>query len=460
MRLWQRLCLLALCAQLIACGGPGQGSEQRAGLSSSPADCSLEAQRLWLEAWMRDWYFWYQSVPAVPMQSPGVLGPQDAMRAHFKSMLFQGSDNLPADRWSFVEDSERYQQYYGVGMNLGFGLSVAGQAEDPLPLRIRWVEPRSAAGAAGLQRGDIIVSMQSRPAQFWKQTNDFSVLLANTVGDRLELEVLTDLGTRRVELVASLYPVTSVFVPAVESTWLGSDGRRAGYVFLKDFIDASMEPLGRALDELASRGIRDLILDLRYHGGGRLDLATRLASSFAPQSLRGEVFAELVYNDKHAGAIQVERFGDPAPLPKLELDRLVVLTGPRTCSASEVLINGLKSRSASLQVVSVGGKTCGKPFGFHPADACGLQYHAVNFMVRNARGQASELDGMTPDCVAGDDYQTPLGRAGDPLVESARYWLSYGRCPTPVQSQAATPRKSAAQTLGVQDGDAPRAMYR
>ncbi|NCW18808.1 MAG: peptidase S41, partial [Betaproteobacteria bacterium] len=196
------------------------------------------------------------------------------------------------------------------------------------------------------------------------------------------------------------------------------------------------------------------------HGGGRLDLATRLASSFAPQSLRGEVFAELVYNDKHAGAIQVERFGDPAPLPKLELDRLVVLTGPRTCSASEVLINGLKSRSASLQVVSVGGKTCGKPFGFHPADACGLQYHAVNFMVRNARGQASELDGMTPDCVAGDDYQTPLGRAGDPLVESARYWLSYGRCPTPVQSQAATPRKSAAQTLGVQDGDAPRAMYR
>jgi hypothetical protein len=65
------------------------------------------------------------------------------------------------------------------------------------------------------------------------------------------------------------------------------------------------------------------------------------------------------------------------PAPALGLPRVIVLMGPRTCSASEQVINGL--RGAGVEVVAVGDTTCGKPVGFLPTNACGQTYSVVNF---------------------------------------------------------------------------------
>ena len=468
MRLLQYLGAISLAAVLCACSGGGgerQANAAYTGLFSQPDSCSLAAQQAWLQAWMRDWYFWYQDIPSNPDAVDTQLEPVAAMRAHFTNLLSKGTPLRPADRWSFVEAIDRYQQYYDEGINIGFGLSVAGQPDDPLPLRVRWVEPLSAAGLAGIKRGDIVVSIQGKPAKYWKDSNDFSALAANEVGERLAIELDGSTGVRSLNLIATRYAVSSIALPPYDAAPLVVSGRRVAYLFLKDFIEPSTPALRLALDDMVAGGVRDLILDLRYHGGGRVDVATRLASAIAPSSLRSEVFSQLIYNDKHPRANASERFVDPSPLPSMQLERVVVLTGSRTCSASEMLIHGLKNRHPSLDFVSIGSRTCGKPYGFHPVSACGQSYHAVNFEVRDAKGVPSNIAGIEPTCYASDDYQSVLGSASDPLIQAALTWLGGGQC---VVDRAAM----RAQSLGVgsegqpigrsskliEDGDAPKAI--
>ncbi|MEG0886691.1 MAG: S41 family peptidase, partial [Janthinobacterium sp.] len=167
-------------------------------------------------------------------------------------------------------------------------------------------------------------------------------------------------------------------------------------------------------------GISDLVLDVRYNGGGYLDVASELAYMIAgPQITAGKTFEQVLANDKtrpeapvpfHA---QSQGFAGPNPLPKgtllpsLGLKRVTLLTTGNTCSASEAIINGL--RGVDVQVNLIGGTTCGKPYGFYPTPNCGTTYFAVQFQGVNAKGYGDFADGMAPTCDVTDDYQHQLG---------------------------------------------------
>jgi len=241
-------------------------------------------------------------------------------------------------------------------------------------------------------------------------------------------------------------------------------------VFLKDFIDTARQPLALVLQELQRAQVKDLVLDLRYNGGGRVDFTRQVASAMVGQRLYGEVFTRLVYNERQPEAEFAYLFADPHPLASLGLERLVVLTGPRTCSASELLINGLKARTPSLSVGVVGERSCGKPYGFIPRASCGLTYNAVNFTTLNARGEANYANGMLPDCQVRDQYQDPLGSTEEALLSAARQWLDQGSCPAappvlgpsvlrvPPTSEGRESPAAPAFARPVQDGDIPRGL--
>ena len=83
------------------------------------------------------------------------------------------------------------------------------------------------------------------------------------------------------------------------------------------------------------------------------------------------------------------------------LSRVYVLTGPRTCSSSEQLINGLRP---FVNVITIGDTTCGKPVGFLPqADGCGTVVNAVNFEAVNAVNEGRYFDGFDASCPVADD---------------------------------------------------------
>ena len=215
------------------------------------------------------------------------------------------------------------------------------------------------------------------------------------------------------------------------------------------------------IDELARAGVTDMVLDLRYNGGGYLAIASQLAYMIAGPDARGRVFSELQFNDKHGESNPVTGdrlvpsyfrdattgwFDEPGgvPLPYLSLSRVFVLSGPGTCSASEAVINGL--RGIDVEVVLIGATTCGKPYGFYPQDNCGTTYNTVQFRGVNAKGFGDYADGFTPanapgaastkisGCAVADDFGHMFGDPSEGRLAAALRYRVDGVCPAPASA--------------------------
>lgn len=400
-----RLAAIPLALLLAACGGGSDGP-------SGSASCDVAAQNRWLRDYMLDWYYWSGVSP-----NPDPAG-YASVASYFDALRFPGAGTVPADRWSYFQSSASYNQFFAEGRTLGYGVFVNG-IELELPLKVRMTEPQSPAAAAGLQRGDTIVSINGRSAAELVAANDFAVLSPAQEGDRIELVVDSGSGPRNVTLIATTYTLTPVPVSALLDV---PGGAKAGYVVLKDFITQAEQPLRDAFASFRAAGATELIIDLRYNGGGRVSTAAMLASQVVGAVRSGQLFTELRYNAAHQASNSPYRYAD-APGPAF--GRVVVLTGPRSCSASELVVNGLAPHA---NVVTIGAATCGKPFGFSPVESCATTFSAVNFQSYNAAGEGDYYDGIPATCAARDEFSGTLGDPAESLTAAAVSYLGAGSC--------------------------------
>jgi carboxyl-terminal processing protease len=406
---WSAALAAAAAAALAACGGSDGGAPV------GSVSCDVASQKTWLRGYMQDWYLWAGSAP-----DPDPAG-YTTVAAYFEALRYPGAGPVPGDHWSYLQDSASYNQFFAEGRTMSYGIFVNG-LELQLPLRVRMTEPLSPAGAA-LQRGDIIVSANGRSAAELVAANDFTVFSPAKEGDQLTL-VIDRAGVQSsVVLTAATFALTPV--PAAHLITL-TGGTKAGYVVLKDFITQAEAPLASALADFRAAGASELIVDLRYNGGGRISTANVLASQIVGALHQGKVFTELRYNAAHQASNSSFVLG-AAPAPAF--GRVVVLTGPRTCSASELVVNGLKPYA---QVVTIGGATCGKPFGFSPVESCATTFSAVNFQSYNAAGQSDYYTGIAPTCAATDAFTGTPGDPAEALTAAAATYLTTDSCPTAV----------------------------
>ena len=238
---------------------------------------------------------------------------------------------------------------------------------------------------------------------------------------------------------------------------LSTDTGFVGYLTFNDHIATAEAELVNAIESLRDSNIEDLILDLRYNGGGYLDIANELAYMIAgPNATSGRTFESQQFNDKHpsvnpvTGASLVPRsFHNQAQgfsvdrgvlLPYLDLSRVYVLTSGNTCSASEAIINGL--RGIDVEVIQIGTTTCGKPYGFYEMANCGTSYFSIQFKGVNAKGYGDYSDGFSPSnlatiegepvpgCAVADDLGNPLGNSNEAMLKAALdYRANPGNCP-------------------------------
>jgi hypothetical protein len=401
---------VALAAALVAACG---GSDPE--ISQANTGCNLDEQKTWLRGYMRDWYFWAGSSPD---PEPG---PYASVASYFDALLLpgEGSTTDLARRWSYITDTAVYNQFFDEGKSLGYGISVNGVERTP-PLKLRYVEPLSPGGKAGLQRGDTVVSINGVSAADMLASQDFG-LNPGRVGETADVVIDRGAGPTSYRLSAASYtltPVTSVAVLTLPN------GSKAGYLSLKDFIPSAEAPLADAFSSFAAQGASELILDLRYNGGGRISTSTLLASLAAGINRNGAAFAKLRFNSKQAARYNYTFNLEGAT--RSGYSRVVVLTGSRTCSASELIVNGLKPYTT---VVSIGGTTCGKPVGFSPRDNCGSTYSAVNFESVNANNQGGYHDGIAATCPASEAFSGTLGTPSEKLTAAALDYLQTGVCP-------------------------------
>jgi hypothetical protein len=246
-------------------------------------------------------------------------------------------------------------------------------------------------------------------------------------------------GTRQVTMTSAA--VTYDPVP----TWgvINQPDGPVGYLLFNDHVAPAERELLDAINGLRTAGVQDLVLDLRYNGGGYLAIANELAYMIANTTrTAGRTFERLMFNDKYT---TVDVAGQPitptpfystakgftvatgTPLPSLNLERVYVLTGNNTCSASESIINGL--RGVGVQVYQIGETTCGKPYGFYPEDNCGTTYFSIQFQGVNAAEFGNYPDGFVPGsadsgstirgCRVADDFSNQLGNPLEARLKAA-----------------------------------------
>lgn len=421
------LVFTAAALSLLALGACGGGSSSSGAASvAGPDQCSAPAQKDSLRSYMLDNYLWSGASP-----NPEPTG-FDSLQSYFDALLFRGAAGVPADRWSYISESASYNQYFEDGKTLGYGVAVNG-LEQLLPLKLRYVEPQSPAAAQGLARGDVVLAINGRPSAALLASLDFGALGASTTGEQVTLQIAGAAGPRNVTLTSAIYPLTPLPVSRVLDL---ANGGKAGYLVLKEFVTQAEVPLADAFAAFRAAGASELILDLRYNGGGRVSTANLLASLVAGKARNGKVFVRLNFNARQSAS----NFSYNFAAAETGFARVLVLTGSRTCSASELIVNGLRPY---VDVVTLGGQTCGKPVGFVPEEVCDSTVSAVNFETLNVRGEGGYFDGLAPSCPVAEDFDKPFGDPSETLTAAALRYVQSGRC-TPVAVNPSAAVKAAA----------------
>jgi hypothetical protein len=178
--------------------------------------------------------------------------------------------------------------------------------------------------------------------------------------------------------------------------------------------------------------VQEVVLDLRYNGGGLVSTSARLASHVAGSANAGRTYAQLRYNDRSTGSNQ--RFGFDPLVNMPTRPRVWVLAGRRTCSASEQLVGGL--RGIGIEVELIGEATCGKPVGFVPVQACSRSWSIVNFESVNERGEGRYWDGFSPTCAVPEDFLSPQNDPADALFGAALARADGAACPAVADGRA------------------------
>ncbi|MEO7391040.1 MAG: S41 family peptidase [Ramlibacter sp.] len=429
-RFYQVVALLA--ALLAGCGGGGGGTAtpttaappvETSQAPAAPASCSLADQKTWLSASMRDRYFWYDRMGTANAAAPNI-------DSYFASLLYS-----PVDRYSYTQPAATFTQFYAEGTRLGYGYSLVFTDSLSTTMRVRAVEPASPVALAGIRRGDFVLSIDGRtPSQLAAE----GLAAVSTEGVPRTFVLRDRAGAQRTITVSSaVFALAPVLAQSVLDVATPSGSRKVAYMAYQEFISAGNTAMGEAFSRFASQGATELVLDLRYNGGGEVGIARNLSSMIGGSRLAGQTFTQLRFNGKHPEdnlTIPFTADGRVLPGPPLQgLRRVFVIASSGTASASELVINSLKP---FMEVVLVGGTTYGKPYGFEPVQACGTVFNAVNFESVNALGVGGYNNGISPTCVVPDDLDHALGDPAEGRIAAALYFAGNGVCPATASALA------------------------
>ena len=395
---------------------------------------SLMDELKWLRSFYDETYLWYRELPT-NLRLENYTRAVDFFDVYKSSAVT--ASGLPKDRFHFTYPTAVWDALSSSGSEVGYGLTwVSNQSASNWVVAA--VAPASPAALADVRRGDVLTSVDGVPLtdNSGAAVNRINAgLFPSTAGQTHQL-ALTRAG---VGLLVNLTAQQVTSPPVQNVKTIDTSTGKVGYLQFDDHNQLSESELAKAFTALKSADIVDLVLDMRYNGGGYLAVASELAYMIAgPEASSGKAFERLQYNDKmppqapqpfldKAFGFKGSQLAGGAALPYLGLKRVTILTTPGTCSASESVINGL--RGIDVEVNLIGGETCGKPYGFVPADNCGTTYFAIQLQGANHKDFGDYANGFQPTCRVGDDFGHALGDSSERLLSTALSYRANGICP-------------------------------
>jgi C-terminal processing protease CtpA/Prc len=422
LRLWLSVLAIASTSLLgSGCGGGGGGGE-----------CSQEAQKQFVLDTAEDWYL-FQPIPNVnPDDYATADDLLDAITAQARA---QGKDRF----FSFLTTTAADDQFFGEGQSVAFGVGTELRDDRLFITRVEngdsayGIAP-APASLAGFHRGDEVLAIGPDPDHLVSvQTLAAQGLVSAafgppTVGLQRSFRVQPfDGGDPEIRTMQKAL-ITLDPVPIVIPQ---DGGDPIGYVALESFITPADRQLRDAFAAFQAQGIHDVIVDLRYNGGGLIDVAQVLASLLA-EGHAGDPMFTFQFNAKHSDQNQTVDFGSESDA--IAANRIAFIATDATASASELTINSLEPYA---DVAIIGGQTFGKPVGQSGFEMqpCGILLRLIAFQTVNANGEGGYFNGL-PDaqfsgafCAADDDLLHDRGDPAEDSTGTALSWIMNGTCP-------------------------------
>ncbi len=371
----------------------------------------------WIHEEMTYNYLWPDKMPALAKTNTS-SNPMD----YFYTIL---NDYPTTDRFSWIDSSSTNLINQLNGINTVLGIRVSPFYTDDtrvnVALVIAYVLKGSPAEKNGLKRGDIILSVDDQKVT---SSNYNSVLQNQTL--KLGLGAYSNKVFSSTGKSVTVTKVELQTNPILQDTVINWAGKKVGYFAYLQFLTSFDDSLRAVFGRFKDKGVNELVIDLRYNGGGYVsnsDLLTNLMAKDLASRVN-TVMNKRQYNDALTKEIK-KQYGEAALVTnfKMEannistLNRVFFLTSTGTASASELVINNLKG--LSMTVVLIGEHTYGKNVGsFTITDDAkrwnyGLQ--PITFKILNSKDQSDygSVNGFLPDYQLADDI-LPYKLLGDP----------------------------------------------
>jgi carboxyl-terminal processing protease len=439
-----------LACTLAACGGGGSSSPPTSGGGTSPtptptptpASCSLRAQQDFADSVLNEWYLFPNLLATANPASFTNL--QDYLDARVAPARAQNRDRFFTFATSIAEENALINS----GSSAGFGIRLF---YDTASNRVFVTEAFEGANglAAGIDRGTEITAIGTSSANLQSVASLMAsggpqavanALGPSTAGVTRVLRFIQEAGGPTIE--ASVTKTDFALDPLSDrygAMILNEGGKRVGYINLRTFIIAdATNQLRTAFGQFAAQGVTEAIIDLRYNGGGLVNVA-EVMGDLLGQGRTGQVFSRTVLRASKAAENETRLFRTEANA--IAPTRLAFITTNASASASELVANAMIPYLGTNMAL-IGTDTFGKPvgqFGFDLA-ACDLRVRAVTFQTVNANDQGEYYTGLASvvpnTCRAGDDITRPLGDAREASIAAALDFLG-GRSCTPITAGSA-----------------------
>jgi carboxyl-terminal processing protease len=447
----------------------------------------------WLRAWSHRTYLWYDEIidrdPDTAfydeLSEVQALDAEYGDVTNFFSNISAQDEIIPTDvffhtqrtteltqsgtakdNYHFTYDTEVWEQLTSSGISVTYGYEFHldnGSAPGQRVFIISYVYENSPLFGQ-VSRGTKILEIDGVSMANANSQAEFDVLNSGifpSAIDETHEFLVQDAGSTETRIVTAIAKELELSTVPIHTT-LDTDDGKVGYLLFTAHRFPAQAALVNAIGDLSDQNIQDLVVDLRFNGGGSLFIASQLAYMVTgDDQTSSRAFEKLTFNDKYPTTnpvtgeqlsedpfydVEFELLDDGRlrytnkKLPSLNLNRIYVLTTDDTCSASESFMNGLAG--IDVEVIQIGGKTCGKPYGFYATDNCGTSYFTVQFKGENDKGFGEYSDGfapvndpngigeLVPGCYLEETFGPPLGDPEEGFLKAALVHRADGSCPT------------------------------
>jgi len=361
----------------------------------------------------RDIYLWNTQIPDT-FKTQDYSDPNAIMVGIRKYSKETGFTD-PVDHYSFAAKKTDWDNISsGVAKDFGLNIFFLQQGD----LRVRFVEPLSPAGIAGVRRGWKITKINGNTDITTSNADYIVANVYNSTSSTITFKK-PDGNSVDISLAAGTYQETPVYLDTVYT----AGAKKVGYLVFTSFLGDTTAVYNRfqqVFSKFSTSGVTDVVVDIRYNGGGYVTMSQALANYLVKSSANGSTMMTQKFNANYANLNETTKFVKQG---SLDINNLYFIVSGNTASASELLVNNLKPY---MNVKMVGDTTYGKPVGFFPIGVGDWYIFPVSFRSTNSNGDGNYFGGIAVDKIVDDGLDKDFGDVSEARLASVLSYINTG----------------------------------